>query len=86
MKWLLIPLLAVLAGCASNPAIVVKTERVEVPVPVPCRVKTPEKPVWAVAVLPAGATLFKRVQAMAVEIEQRIGYETRLEAAVKSCQ
>lgn len=79
-------LLAVsLAGCAGAP-VVVKTERVEVPVPVPCRTPEISRPAWALDTLPKGASLFKRVQAAFVEIEQRRAYEARLEAAVKACR
>lgn len=75
-----------LAGCASDPQIVVRTERVEILVPTPCRAPDVKRPEWALDSLPAGATLFQRVQSMAVELEQRAGYEKRLEAAVKACQ
>lgn len=78
-------LVAVLAGCAGAP-VAVRTERVEVPVPVPCRTPDIARPVWALDALSKGATLFQRVRAMAVEIEQRRAYEARLEAAVKSCR
>lgn len=86
MKWLLFPLVIVLSGCASTPQIVVRTERVEVPVQVPCRTPAVERPKWAVDALPAGAGLFDRVRAMAVELEQRRAYEARLEAATSACK
>lgn len=86
MKWLLCPLLLALAGCASKPQIVVRTERVEVPVQVPCRAPEIERPQWAVDALPDGAGVFARVKAMAVEIEQRRAYEARLEAAIGACK
>lgn len=86
MKWLALPLAILLAGCASDPKIVVRTELVEVPVQVPCRAPDVERPKWAVDALQENATLFDRVKAMAVEIEQRRAYEQRLEAATRACQ
>lgn len=80
-----VALLAVMAGCAGAP-VAVRTERVEVPVPVPCRTPEISRPVWALDALQKGAGLFQRVQAAFVEIEQRRAYEARLEAAVKSCR
>ncbi|WVR18285.1 hypothetical protein y223_00005 [Bordetella phage PY223] len=79
-------LAAAVSGCASNAPVVVRTERVEVPVSVPCRTPDIDRPAWALDALPKGADLFQRVRAMAVEIEQRRAYIARLEAAVKSCQ
>jgi len=78
-------LAATVSGCATAP-IAVRTERVEVPVSVPCKTPKIDRPAWAVNALPPSAMLFQRVRAMAVEIEQRAAYEARLEAAVKSCQ
>lgn len=85
MKHLACVLALTLTGCASAP-IVVRTVRVEVPVSVPCKTPSVEAPAWATDALPADATLFQRVQALAVENEQRRAYDMRLEAAAKSCQ
>ena len=63
-------LAAAVSGCGHQP-IAVRTERVEVPVSVPCRTPDVPRPAWAVDALPKGATVFQRVRAMAVEIEQR---------------
>ncbi|MGD9662065.1 MAG: hypothetical protein AB7U63_12400 [Porticoccaceae bacterium] len=86
MKWLLWPWLIILAGCASTDPIVVRTERVEVPVQVPCRAPDIERPKWAIDALPAGAGVFARVKAMGVELEQRRAYEAHLEAAISACK
>lgn len=74
-----------LAGCATAPPIVT-TQRVEVPVPVPCQVQPIKPPMWALDTLPANASMYERVRAMAAEITQRQAYELRLEAAAKSCE
>lgn len=87
MKAAAILLALSLAGCASAP--VVRTERVEVPVSVPCKAQPVKEPDWAVdALLRKGVrpTLYQRSQAMAVEIEQRREHETKLRAAVSACQ
>ncbi|GAA5231732.1 hypothetical protein FOZ76_11710 [Verticiella sediminum] len=73
-----------LAGCAAAPT--VRTVTVEVPVPVPCRIEKVERPTWAMDALPAGARLYETVRAALVEIEQRQGYEARLEAALLTCR
>lgn len=78
-------LVLALAGCASAPP-VVRTERVEVPVPVPCVVARIERPAWALDELPDGAGLYLQVRAALVEIEQRRAYEAALEAAMAACQ
>lgn len=70
----------VLAGCDTMP------RRVEVPVPVQCRVKQPDKPVWATEALPPGSGLYEKVRALLAEREQRIAYEVALEAAAKACE
>ncbi|MFC3336883.1 hypothetical protein ACFOEY_20090 [Paracandidimonas soli] len=76
----------VLAGCATQPQIVVRTERVEVPVSVPCRTAEIMRPVWALDVLPADAGDYEWARAAVVELGQREVYERRLEAAVAACQ
>lgn len=70
----------VLAGCASEP------QRVEVAVPVPCRVEVPPEPVWATAALAADADIWDQVKALLAERRQRIGYEDQLLAAARACQ
>lgn len=71
-----------LAGCATQP----RLERVEVPVPVPCRVAVPDHPVFATEGLPASAGIWEQAKALLAERQQRIAYEAKLEAAAKACQ
>jgi hypothetical protein len=71
--------LVLLSGCDTF------VRRVEVPVPVPCRVQLPEHPVWATDALPADAGLFEQVRALLAERAQRQAYELKLEAAAKAC-
>lgn len=87
MKRLTIALSLVLAGCAGQvaeppePAMV----RVEVPVQIPCRTERVQRPVFAVEVLPIGASIDEKMRALRAERLQRKGYEKRLEAAVAAC-
>ena len=78
----------VLTGCASQPVPepAPRVVRVEVPVQVPCRVKSPEVPAWAAEGLRREDSLEVKVRALLAERRQRIGYERELVAAVGSCQ
>lgn len=71
-----------LAGCATAP----RVERVEIPVPVPCRVQVPEAPVWATASLAPDAGIWDQAKALLAERQQRMAYEAKLEAAARACQ
>ncbi|QIE89439.1 hypothetical protein [Pseudomonas nitroreducens] len=85
MKWLLV-LVVALAGCAGQVEPEPRTVRVEVPVAVPCRAPAVQEPTWATASLQKGDSLQVKVRALLAELEQRIGYEKKLEAAVQVCQ
>lgn len=85
MKWLLMLVLVVLAGCTSlEPD--VRTVRVEVPVLVPCKTQEVEVPVWAAFGLNKTDSLEVKVRALLAERRQRIGYERELVVAVLTCQ
>ena len=87
-------LIAVLltSGCATQkcPPPETKVEyvpqRVDVSVPVRCKVAFPERPAYALED-PAlkDKTSFDKTTAALVEIEQRRAYEEKLEAALKVC-
>lgn len=88
MRVLFLAILLALAGCVTPP----KPEivKVEMPIPVPCNIIPPKKPVMpfteAVNTDTSGKTdVFADVKRMLAEIENRIGYESELEAAIKSC-
>lgn len=79
-----------LAGCAAQPTIVATDVKVvEKPVPVPCKVEIPAKPVAYVALVQlAGVPVVDLVpiwRAAEAELEARIAYEIKLEAALKAC-
>lgn len=72
-----------LAGCSGMAPTV---QEVKVPVPVPCKAPTPERPAFAVDGLPAGSGIWEQTKALRAERKQRQGYEAELEAAVRACQ
>lgn len=76
-----------LAGCpATAPTLKPEIVIQKVPVPVPCKITPPEKPVMPVDDLKKEAPLFDKVQAGLAELERREAYEKKLEAAIKECQ
>lgn len=75
------------AGCATTePTIKTQVVIQKVPVPVPCKITPPEKPVMLVDDLKKETPLFDKVQAGLAELERREAYEKKLEAAIKECQ
>ncbi len=73
-------------GCQTMPGKpIVQTVVVEKPVPVPCRVPAIERPAWETERANAADPVLVS-RAIRAELEQRRGYETRLEAAAKSCE
>lgn len=85
MRYLLLVLALVLAGCAGREP-EVRTVRVEVPVLVPCKTKAVAVPPWAAQGLRKSDSLEVKVRALLAERRQRIGYERQLLAAVTACQ
>lgn len=85
MKYLLMVLALVLAGCVVREP-EVRTVRVEVPVQVPCKTKAVAIPSWAVQGLRKSDSLEIKVRALLAERRQRIGYERQLAAAVGTCR
>lgn len=73
-------LAATLGGCQTLP------REVKVPVPVYCEVEKPQRPKWAADGLAGDADIYDQTKALLAERKQRIGYETKLEAAIDGCQ
>ncbi len=88
MKRLIAVLCMALGGCAGQVAEQPEPQvvRVEVPVQIPCRAERVPRPVFAVDVLPVGASIDEQMRALRADRRQRQGYEARLEAAVEACQ
>lgn len=87
MKWLIIMLAVILAGCAER-AVIPEPVYVEVKVPVqvPCDPGAIDAPAFVVDRLQIGSSIDKQMQALRAERHQRIGYEKELKAAVDSCR
>lgn len=78
MRMVLIPILALLAGCATAPQVVER--RVEVPVAVPCPApQRPPRPHLPLADLPPDATAADIARATAASMEALTGYSESLE-------
>jgi hypothetical protein len=75
----------VLAGCAHQEP-EMRTVKVEVAVPVPCKVALVEVPSFATVSLKKADPLETKVRALLAEIRQRQGYERQLAAANVACQ
>lgn len=67
-----------LAGCGSSPV----AQRVEVPIPVPCRVALPAPPV---ACVPRDAGRPEWLRCRLADCEARAGYQAEIEAALRAC-
>ena len=79
-------LILLLTGCAGHIEPEIRTVRVEVPVPVPCRAPEVAVPPWAASGLRKADSLEVKVRALLAERRQRIGYERQLVAAVEACR
>lgn len=79
-----------LAGCApAAHTVATDVQIVEKPVPVPCRIEWPAKPTPHVALVqPSGNRAVDALlvwRAAEAELEERIAYEAKLEAAATRC-
>jgi len=83
----LVCLSILLGGCATAlpPETIIKTVEVKIPVQVPCVAVVPAKPAFAVDHLPVGSPIDVQMRALRAERQQRIGYESELEASLKNC-
>ena len=77
--------LLMLSGCESAPPIV-ETVVVEKPVPVPCRIPPIARPPFEVDRVSPADDMVTINRSLRAELEQRRGYELKLEAGVKACQ
>jgi hypothetical protein len=71
-----------LAGCATRPPQLVE---IRVPVPIECRVATPQRPAMPTAGLQPSDAIDRKVKAALAELEIREGYELELVAALAQC-
>lgn len=76
--------LLALGGCAGTPP--VELQKINIAVPVPCQVATPERPAMPTEALAPGAAPFVLLRASLAEIDRREAYEGQLAAALASCK
>lgn len=76
-----------LAACGAKPPpeVRVVTQRVEVPIRVPCPVKPPPAPAYAADAVPLDASLFDLVRALLVDREQRKARDAEVNGALDAC-
>lgn len=77
----------ILVGCATTQEPVIKTviQEVKVPVSVPCKVETPQKPVYNFDKVTPEQDVFEKVKALLADRTISKGYEGELEAALNAC-
>lgn len=69
---------------ACTPQLVV--QEVKVPVPIPCKIVSPDKPIYPLQEAKKDEKdIFVITQKALAEIELRQGYETKLEVAITEC-
>jgi hypothetical protein len=83
----LIPLVFILCSCASTPppGVQVVTQKVEVPVQVPCNIAIPRTPVYNFDKLSTNDDIFTKIQAIMADRLLQKAYEAQLAAALDAC-
>ena len=82
----LLPII-LLTGCATTPpAMQLVTQRVEVPISVPCATATPLAPDYCFKKLTTADDIFNKTKCLLSDRQLSIGYETELTAALQSCK
>lgn len=84
---LLILPMFLLAGCgATVPVVKIETQRVEIPVPVPCKEEYPSKPDFNFDKLTEDQDIHEKAKALLADRQLHLGYETELVAKLKACK
>ena len=78
--------LALAAALALSGCAIPVTQRVEVPVPVPCDAPEVARPASPVDALPDDADAFETTRALWATVETLEGYAGQLEVAVAACR
>lgn len=84
---IILSLVVMLSACASGPAPVLAPliQKVEIPIPVPCKVDVPKKPDFNFNNLTQEQDIFEKTRAILADIRLHFAYETELLAALNSC-
>jgi hypothetical protein len=84
---LFLVLTLVLAGCASqDPIIRIVTQRVEVPVPVPCKEIAPTPPDYCFSKLTPDSDIYDKTKCLLSDRANSKGYEIELLAKLNACK
>lgn len=76
-----------LVGCVTSPPVIdVKDRIVEIPIPVPCKIRPIDEPTLPVDRLKKEDPLDTKLASALAELERREAYEKELKAAIKECQ
>lgn len=82
MKAFIIFSALLLTGCATSAKLV----QVKVPIPIPCQVAEPARPMMDTETIPIESPIDELTRAMRAEIDRREGYEGELRAALNACK
>ena len=89
MRLFIILPIVLLSGCAlfskPQPGIEVQTQRVEIPISIPCKAQVPTKPNFNFDKLTTDKDIFVKDQALLADRELHLGYEAELLGALTSC-
>ncbi len=84
---LLIISILLLAGCSTtSPTVKIVTQRVEVPVAVPCKETAPIVPDYCFSKLSDTLDIFDKTKCLLSDRELSLGYEIELLAKFKACK
>jgi hypothetical protein len=84
---LALSLVALLSACASGPPPIMAPliQKVEIPIPVPCKVAIPKAPTFNFDELNIDQDIYEKVRALLVDRKLHLGYEVELSAALNAC-
>jgi hypothetical protein len=86
MKRLIITFVVLLAACSHDPVITTAPVEVKIPVPVPCKIRPVDKPIYNFPTLKKEDNIFTKIQVLLADRELQKAYDLQLEAAIKECQ
>lgn len=84
---ILLSLVVLLGACASSspPVLAPLIQKVEIPIPVPCKVSIPKVPVFSFDSLIEENDIYEKTRSLLSDRRLHLAYETELLAALNSC-
>lgn len=87
MRALLLLSLVIVAGCATtDPSIKVVTQKVEIPIAVPCKEELPAPPDYCFTKLTEQSDIFEKTKCLLSDRYLNLGYESELIAKLNACK